>query len=97
MADPPSPSKMNTDTLSDAARPLIDLIDTLRSHGVQQDLPLPRSRSWATRAPASRRYWKQFPACPFLGTGLVTRCATQLIMSEPQGQRATASALRRAL
>ena len=28
MADPPSPSKMNTDTLSDAARPLIDLIDS---------------------------------------------------------------------
>ena len=64
MADPPSPSKMNTDTLSDAARPLIDLIDTLRSHGVQQDLPLPQIAVMGDQAPASRRYWKPSVACP---------------------------------
>ena len=31
-----------SDPLADAARPLIDLIDKLRSLGVQQDLPLPQ-------------------------------------------------------
>ena len=64
MADPPSPSKMNTDTLSDAARPLIDLIDTRRSHGVQQDLPLPQIAVMGDQWPANRRSWKLLVACP---------------------------------
>ena len=78
MADPPSPSKMNTDTLSDAARPLIDLIDTLRSHGVQQDLPLPQIAVMGDQSAGKSSVLEAISGVPFpRGTGLVTRCATQ--------------------
>ncbi len=94
MADPPSPSKMNTDTLSDAARPLIDLIDTLRSHGVQQDLPLPQIAVMGDQSAGKSSVLEAISGVPFpRGTGLVTRCATQLIMSRaPKGSAWTASA-----
>ena len=90
-ADAPEASN---DPLSDAARPLIDLIDTLRSHGVQQDLPLPQIAVMGDQSAGKSSVLEAISGVPFpRGTGLVTRCATQLIMSRaPKGAPWKASA-----
>mmetsp|Transcript_7140 Transcript_7140/g.22532 ORF Transcript_7140/g.22532 Transcript_7140/m.22532 type:complete len:735 (+) Transcript_7140:293-2497(+) len=83
------------DPLSDAARPLIDLIDTLRSHGVQQDLPLPQIAVMGDQSAGKSSVLEMISGVPFpRGTGLVTRCAAQLIMKRtPPGSpwKATAT------
>ncbi|KAH8053135.1 hypothetical protein JL722_9801 [Aureococcus anophagefferens] len=91
-----------TDQLNDAARPLIDLIDTLRAHGVQRDLcgrpasaepaararetppvcrPLPQIAVMGDQSAGKSSVLEMISGVPFpRGSGLVTRCATQLIM-----------------
>jgi len=82
------------DPLNAAARPLIDLIDTLRSHGVQRDLPLPQIAVMGDQSAGKSSVLEMISGVPFpRGSGLVTRCATQLIMKRsPPGAAWTASA-----
>ena len=69
------------DPLNEAARPLIDLIDTLRAHGVQRDLPLPQIAVMGDQSAGKSSILEMISGVPFpRGSGLVTRCATQLIM-----------------
>ncbi|KAJ1460259.1 P-loop containing nucleoside triphosphate hydrolase protein [Pelagophyceae sp. CCMP2097] len=67
--------------LSRATRPFIDLIDTLRRHGVQQDLPLPQIAVMGDQSAGKSSVLELISGVPFpRGSGLVTRCATQLVM-----------------
>lgn len=74
--------EMDESMLSGAAnRPFIDLIDTLRAHGVQQDLPLPQIAVMGDQSSGKSSVLEMISGVPFpRGSGLVTRCATQLIM-----------------
>ncbi|KAH8074766.1 hypothetical protein JL721_2339 [Aureococcus anophagefferens] len=57
-----------TDQLNDAARPLIDLIDTLRAHGVQRDLcGRPASAEPAARARATPPVRRPLPQIAVMG------------------------------
>ncbi|KAH8097579.1 hypothetical protein JL720_472 [Aureococcus anophagefferens] len=57
-----------TDQLNDAARPLIDLIDTLRAHGVQRDLcGRPASAEPAARARATTPVRRPLPQIAVMG------------------------------
>lgn len=82
------------ETLAAAARPFIDLIDTLRAHGVNQDLPLPQIAVMGDQSSGKSSVLELISGVPFpRGTGLVTRCATQLIMKRtPPGSPWTATA-----
>lgn len=82
------------ETLAAAARPFIDLIDTLRAHGVNQDLPLPQIAVMGDQSSGKSSVLELISGVPFpRGTGLVTRCATQLIMKRtPPGSPWTAAA-----
>ena len=62
-------------------RPWLDLIDTLRSQGVHQDLPLPQIAVMGDQSSGKSSVLEALSGVPFpRGTGLVTRCPTQLIM-----------------
>ena len=76
-----------SDPLRDAVRPWLDLIDTLRSQGVQQDLPLPQIAVMGDQSSGKSSVLEAISGIPFpRGSGLVTRCATQLTMkSIPEG------------
>eukprot|EP00633_Aureoumbra_lagunensis_P004582 CAMPEP_0197307348 /NCGR_PEP_ID=MMETSP0891-20130614/4966_1 /TAXON_ID=44058 ORGANISM="Aureoumbra lagunensis, Strain CCMP1510" /NCGR_SAMPLE_ID=MMETSP0891 /ASSEMBLY_ACC=CAM_ASM_000534 /LENGTH=884 /DNA_ID=CAMNT_0042790601 /DNA_START=38 /DNA_END=2692 /DNA_ORIENTATION=- len=81
-------------SLTAAARPFIDLIDTLRAHGVQQDLPLPQIAVMGDQSAGKSSVLEMISGVPFpRGSGLVTRCATQLIMKRtPPGTEWSANA-----
>ena len=80
MDDPATP-------LREAVRPWLDLIDTLRAQGVHQDLPLPQIAVMGDQSSGKSSVLEAISGIPFpRGSGLVTRCATQLTMkSVPEG------------
>jgi len=62
-------------------RPLLDLVDELRSLGIEQDLPLPQIAVMGDQSAGKSSVLEMISGVPFpRGSGLVTRCATQLIM-----------------
>lgn len=75
-------------------RPWLDLIDILRSQGVHQDVPLPQIAVMGDQSSGKSSVLEALSGVPFpRGTGLVTRCPTQLIMKKtPAGTEWTATA-----
>mmetsp|Transcript_48307 Transcript_48307/g.135283 ORF Transcript_48307/g.135283 Transcript_48307/m.135283 type:complete len:222 (-) Transcript_48307:1299-1964(-) len=62
-------------------RPWLDLIDTLRAQGVHEDLPLPQIAVMGDQSSGKSSVLEALSGVPFpRGTGLVTRCPTQLLM-----------------
>jgi hypothetical protein len=89
---------MNTASLTEAheknVRPWLDLVDTLRAQGVHEDLPLPQIAVMGDQSCGKSSVLEALSGVPFpRGTGLVTRCPTQLIMKRtPKGTSWTATA-----
>ena len=83
-----------TQTHEKTVRPWIDLIDTLRSQGVHEDLPLPQIAVMGDQSSGKSSVLEALSGVPFpRGTGLVTRCPTQLIMKRtPPGTEWKATA-----
>jgi len=70
-----------TEAHEKTVRPWIDLIDTLRAQGVHEDLPLPQIAVMGDQSSGKSSVLEALSGVPFpRGTGLVTRCPTQLIM-----------------
>jgi interferon-induced GTP-binding protein Mx1 len=62
-------------------RPWLDLIDTLRAMGIHQDLPLPQIAVMGDQSSGKSSVLESLSGVPFpRGSGLVTRCPTQLTM-----------------
>ncbi|EGB07178.1 hypothetical protein AURANDRAFT_28354, partial [Aureococcus anophagefferens] len=74
-------------------RPLLDLVDELRSLGIEQDLPLPQIAVMGDQSSGKSSVLEALSGVPFpRGTGLVTRCPCQLTMKRtadgaPRGGR----------
>jgi interferon-induced GTP-binding protein Mx1 len=77
------------------ARPLIDLIDSLRNLGIEKDLPIPQIAVMGDQSSGKSSVLEAISGIPFpRGSGLVTRCATQIQMGKGGSWCATASILR---
>ena len=76
-------SKMNEKEV----RPMLDLIDEMRSLGIEQDLPLPQIAVMGDQSSGKSSVLEALSGVPFpRGTGLVTRCPCQLTMKRaPDG------------
>jgi hypothetical protein len=83
-----------TEAHEKTVRPWIDLIDTLRAQGVHEDLPLPQIAVMGDQSSGKSSVLEALSGVPFpRGTGLVTRCPTQLIMKRtPPGTEWSATA-----
>ena len=74
-------------------RPHLDLVDELRSLGIEQDLPLPQIAVMGDQSSGKSSVLEALSGVPFpRGTGLVTRCPCQLTMKRtadgaPRGGR----------
>ncbi|KAJ8610480.1 hypothetical protein CTAYLR_007776 [Chrysophaeum taylorii] len=80
MATPIQQSALSSGVARDV-RPLLDLIDELRSMGIEQDLPLPQIAVMGDQSSGKSSVLEALSGVPFpRGTGLVTRCPCQLTM-----------------
>jgi interferon-induced GTP-binding protein Mx1 len=62
-------------------RPWIDLIDQLRVFGIEKDVPIPQIAVMGDQSSGKSSVLEAISGIPFpRGSGLVTRCATQLAM-----------------
>lgn len=62
-------------------RPLLDLIDSLRQFGVQNEISLPQIAVMGDQSSGKSSVLESISGIPFpRGSGLVTRCPTELIM-----------------
>lgn len=62
-------------------RPCLDLIDGLRAIGIEKDLPIPQIAVMGDQSSGKSSVLESLSTIPFpRGSGLVTRCATQLTM-----------------
>lgn len=87
-----APADLN-EALSSSVRPLMDLVDDLRKIGVQKDVPIPQIAVMGDQSSGKSSVLEALSGIPFpRGTGLVTRCATQLSMSRGQEWSATIEA-----
>ena len=99
---PPLPPTMASSVMAESAlskqndkevRPLLDLVDELRSLGIEQDLPLPQIAVMGDQSSGKSSVLEALSGVPFpRGTGLVTRCPCQLTMKRtadgaPRGGR----------
>ena len=75
-------------------RPWLDLIDSLRAQGVHEDLGLPQIAVMGDQSSGKSSVLEAISGVPFpRGTGLVTRCPTQLLMKRtPAGTEWKATA-----
>jgi Dynamin family len=75
-------------------RPWLDLVDELRAHGISQDIPLPQIACVGDQSSGKSSVLEAISGVPFpRGGGLVTRCATQLVMkAAPAGTEWSAKA-----
>jgi interferon-induced GTP-binding protein Mx1 len=65
----------------DKVRPMLDLVDKLRHIGIEKDLPIPQVAVMGDQSSGKSSVLEAMCGIPFpRGTGLVTRCATQIIM-----------------
>jgi len=63
-------------------RPVLDLADDLRKIGVQEDIPIPQIAVMGDQSAGKSSVLEAISGIAFpRGTGLVTRCATQITMS----------------
>jgi GTP-binding protein EngB required for normal cell division len=64
-------------------RPCLDLVDALRNIGVQEKIPIPQIAVMGDQSSGKSSVLEQLSGVQFpRGTGLVTRCATQITMSQ---------------
>jgi hypothetical protein len=93
LADPPShyptSSTMTNahstlqSAVNDRVRPLFDLVDDLRKIGLGRDLPIPQIAVMGDQSSGKSSVLEAISTIPFpRGSGLVTRCATQIRMSQ---------------
>lgn len=74
-------SAVLTEQHEEHVRPWLDLVDTLRAQGVHEDLPLPQIAVMGDQSSGKSSVLEALSGVPFpRGTGLVTRCPTQLMM-----------------
>ncbi|KAG5178451.1 Mgm1-like protein [Tribonema minus] len=70
-------------------RPFLDLIDTLRSHGVQEETPLPQIAVMGDQSSGKSSVLEALSGISFpRGSGLVTRCPVQLVMKRARAGEA---------
>jgi interferon-induced GTP-binding protein Mx1 len=68
---------------SKEVRPLLDLVDTLREIGIQREISLPQIAVMGDQSSGKSSVLEAISGIPFpRGSGLVTRCPTELIMSK---------------
>lgn len=68
-------------SMDDVARPALDLIDNLRALGIEQDFSIPQIAVMGDQNSGKSSVIETISGIPFpRGTGLVTRCATQISM-----------------
>jgi hypothetical protein len=79
----PSPAPHGIQShMSSSARSIIDLVDDLRKIGISQDLPIPQIAVMGDQSSGKSSVLEAISSIPFpRGNGLVTRCATQIRMS----------------
>lgn len=82
------------DSYDQEVRPFIDLIDQFRNFGIQNDIELPQICVMGDQSSGKSSVLQAISGVPFpRGSGLVTRCPTQLIMKKaPPGSSWTAHA-----
>lgn len=69
------------DGLEREVRPLLDVVDKLRRHGIEKDIPIPQIAVFGDQSSGKSSVLESLSGIPFpRGIGLVTRCATQLTM-----------------
>jgi interferon-induced GTP-binding protein Mx1 len=67
-------------------RPWLDLVDQLRTFGIEQDLPIPQIAVMGDQSSGKSSVLEAISGIPFpRGSGLVTRCATQLTLKRTKG------------
>lgn len=77
-----SSGKLNK-TYETAARPYVDLIDQLRSMGIEKDIEIPQIVVMGDQSSGKSSVLESLCGVPFpRGSGLVTRCATQIRMKK---------------
>eukprot|EP01084_Bolivina_argentea_P127364 225258_1 len=85
--DPDNPRSIGGDSppidvaMETAIRPLLDLVDRLRSHGIEDELSLPQIAVMGDQSSGKSSVLEALSGVQFpRGSGLVTRCPVQLIM-----------------
>ena len=64
-------------------RPYLDLVDKLRSYGIERDIPIPQIAVMGDQSSGKSSVLEFISGIPFpRGNGLVTKCATQLTMKK---------------
>ena len=70
-------------SFSAGVRPTLDLVDDLRKLGLQKDVPIPQIAVMGDQSSGKSSVLEAISGIPFpRGAGLVTRCATQISMSQ---------------
>lgn len=79
-ADPEHVSLLQ-DGIDRDVRPLLDLADNLRKHGIEENLAIPQIAVFGDQSSGKSSVLEALSGVPFpRGTGLVTRCAIQFKM-----------------
>lgn len=69
--------------LHNMARPYLDAVDQMRRDGIEQDIPIPQIAVMGDQSSGKSSVLEALSGIPFpRGSGLVTRCVTQITMSE---------------
>lgn len=68
-------------SMEDITRPALDLVDSLRALGIEQDFAIPQIAVMGDQSSGKSSVLEAISGIPFpRGSGLVTRCATQITM-----------------
>ena len=86
-------SKLLANTMESNVGPLINLVDQLRALGVEKDIAIPQIAVMGDQSSGKSSVLEAVSGIPFpRGSGLVTKCATELRMKKaPAGTAMTAS------
>ena len=80
--DENAPPEGITTAMSKRARPFLDLVDALRQDGIQSHITIPQIAVMGDQSSGKSSVLRAISGIEFpRGTGLVTRCATQVTMS----------------
>ena len=72
--------------MNSKVRPLLDLVDKLRAVGIEKDLPIPQIAVMGDQSSGKSSVLEALSGVQFpRGTGLVTKCATELRMKNQAG------------
>lgn len=89
---PPSDSALLTGVIDAQVGPIITLIDQLRSVGIDKDIQIPQIAVMGDQSSGKSSVLEALSGIPFpRGSGLVTKCATELRMQKTPGAEWQAS------